>query len=482
MELTKITIDPTLLIYTAQALGRVPENLYDFQKIKNLPCGGRPVYQKLIDPAHDPVPERLEIVRGDFSIIGKMTRLKKLLLSAMPVRDFSFLADCAALESLEISACGVIDCAFLKDLKNLKSLKLLHCSGLEHAEDILKLPRLTKLSLEGSEVSDVSCFLHCGIEEVYLPVKNLKTKPGAAVRAKRSTKQSGPGVPFHRAERKPEQYPYTLQALDSPLWETYRGAYGNVSEYLGILAGERDAAPETFKIRRLETAPKTNYELAFDNLCENLWHQMSFYPATWLAVPYLARLMESWERDQDLEWMFQGILAVGSCLATDVYGDTPGETEVQESYRNASLEIRAMTIDFLACHMEYVQGKEVHWRQAFAVSVVAILGERKLAYLFALSDFNSCYMVCPDCEYCDEEIEFGYFDPSERIEAIKVPSVKWDGESLEDVKLWLFNLFALLRDKEGTEYLRYFFGTYVCPECGKRMDVLAGMEEYYFGE
>ena len=51
-----------------QALGRVPESLYDLQKIKNLSCGGRPVYQELIDPLKDALPERLEIVRGDFSL------------------------------------------------------------------------------------------------------------------------------------------------------------------------------------------------------------------------------------------------------------------------------------------------------------------------------------------------------------------------------------------------------------------------------
>lgn len=34
MESNKITIDPILLTYVAQTPGRVPENLYDFQKIK----------------------------------------------------------------------------------------------------------------------------------------------------------------------------------------------------------------------------------------------------------------------------------------------------------------------------------------------------------------------------------------------------------------------------------------------------------------
>ena len=136
MELAKITIDPTLLTYVAQALCRVPESLYDLQKIKNLSCGGRPVYQKVVDPFKDALPERIELAEGDFSVIGKMARLKKLAISAMPVKDFSFLSACTALESLEISACGVVDCAFLGNLYSLRSLSLLGCSGLENMEEI----------------------------------------------------------------------------------------------------------------------------------------------------------------------------------------------------------------------------------------------------------------------------------------------------------------------------------------------------------
>jgi len=285
------------------------------------------------------------------------------------------------------------------------------------------------------------------------------------------------GVPFRAAKR--ERYPYTLEEPDSLLWESYRGAYGNVSEYLVILTGEREAAPETFKLRRLEKVPKTNYELAFDNLCENLWHQMSFYPATWLALPYLARFMESWEKEKDTEWLFRGILAAGSCLATDVYGDRPQEEQIQESYENAIRQIRAMTIDFLAYHMDIIRAKEVHWRREFAIAIAAILGEKKLAFMLSMSGFESFYIVCPECENCDEELEIGYFDPSERIEKAEAPSGKWDGESLEDAKLWLFNLFELLDDREGLEYLRYYFGTYTCPECGKTLPVSAGLEEYY---
>ncbi len=482
MDSNKITIDPILLTFVAQALGRVPENLYDFQKIKNLACGGRPVYQKFIDPLHDPLPERLEIARGDFSVIGKMSRLKKLTVSAMQVNDFSFLMTCTALERLEISACGVFDCTFLKNLVNLKSLSLLSCPELLHMEDILKLFRLTCLSLEGSEISDASLFLNCRIKEVHLPEHCYKEKePEQKVvsKAKKADGQSCMGVPFQAARRKVGEHPYGLLEFDSLLRETYRGAYGDVTEYLTILMGKREDAHETFKLRRLDKALKTNYELAFDNLCENLWHQMSFYPATWLAVPYLARLMEGWEKENDTEWMFRGILAAGSCLATDVFGDRPKEDDVRESYENAILQIRDMTIDFLAEHMDDVRQKHISWRRGFAFAVTAIMGERRLAFLLIISELESCYIFCPGCENCDEEIAFGYFDPSMRIEKADVPVKKWDGESQEDICSWLFNLFALLDDTEGLERLRYYFGTYTCPECGKRTDVLTGMTGYF---
>lgn len=520
MELAKITIDPTLLTYVAQALGRVPESLYDLQKIKNLSCGGRPVYQKVVDPLKDALPERIELAEGDFSVIGKMARLKKLAISAMPVKDFSFLSACTALESLEISACGVVDCAFLGNLYSLRSLSLLGCSGLEHMEEILKLFRLEMLSLEGSQISNADCFLNCRIKEVRLPEHILKEKQAErekeaelkkqAERARQAEREKRaeqakqaelemqaelkkhvdmarktepcPAVPFQPAERGQNQHPYELHDFNSPLWESYRGAYGNIEDYLVILMGERDKAPETFKLRRLESIPKTNYELAFDNLCENLWHQMSFYPATWLALPYLARLMEGWEREKELEWMLRGILAAGSILATDVFGDRQGEEDICESYRNAGLQIRAMTIDVLAGNLDDIRQKGVQWRREFSIAVTAILGERKLAYMLYLSGFQSYYIVCPACENCDEEMEVGYFELSERMKKTRTSSGKWDGKSLEDVKLWLPNLLHLLEDEEGEELLSYYFGTYVCPECGEEMPVLAGMEEYYLAE
>lgn len=294
------------------------------------------------------------------------------------------------------------------------------------------------------------------------------------------------GVPFRltgrKAGKEPGYAPYMPEDFNSPLWETYRGAYGSIYDYIVTLMSEKEKAPEVIKLRRLDNSPKTNYEIAFDNLCENLCHQMSFYPASWLALPYLAMLMEDWEKERDLEWTFRGILMAGSCLATDVFGDRPAEAQVFESWENAALHIRVMTINFLAEHLAYVLEKEPGCRQEFAVAVTAILGEKKFAYMLFLSAFASCYIGCPSCEFWDEDMEFGDSVVSERIQEAESPTELWDGESLEDAKLWLFNLFALLKDQEGQEKLRCYFGTYTCPECGERIPVLTGMEEYYFSE
>ena len=85
--------------------------------------------------------------------------------------------------------------------------------------------------------------------------------------------------------------------------------------------------------------------------------------------------------------------------------------------------------------------KEPGCRQEFAVAVTAILGEKKFAYMLFLSAFASCYIGCPSCEFWDEDMEFGDSVVSERIQEAESPTELWDGESLEDAKLWLFNLF-----------------------------------------
>lgn len=105
----------------------------------------------------------------------------------MEVSDFSFLENCTALESLEIAACG--------------------------------------------------------IPEVHLPERVLKEK-----QEERPDAGHGTGVPFHMTVRVQGQYPYMLQELNSQVWAVYTGAYGDVWDYINILMGERDVAPEQKKL------------------------------------------------------------------------------------------------------------------------------------------------------------------------------------------------------------------------------------------
>ena len=54
-------------------------------------------------------------------------------------------------------------------------------------------------------------------------------------------------------------------------------------EDVAFLFCREDLIPETTKIRRLDFEEKGYYEIIFDNLWENLTHQLSLYPAIYLA-------------------------------------------------------------------------------------------------------------------------------------------------------------------------------------------------------
>lgn len=124
--------------------------------------------------------------------------------------------------------------------------------------------------------------------------------------------------------------------LDSELWEQYPGAYGSVSKEIACLMGESAAPLE--KLRRLGPEPRDREHLAFDNLCESLSHQMSFYPALYLALPYMVKLLG--KRTGDYDWQLLIFSEIGVCLATDVTwenevrADVP--TDILESFQEAA--------------------------------------------------------------------------------------------------------------------------------------------------
>ncbi len=261
-------------------------------------------------------------------------------------------------------------------------------------------------------------------------------------------------------------------AFASELWETYRGAYGNVVEDVAFLFCREDLIPETEKIRRLDFKKKEDYEIIFDNLCENLTHQLSLYPAMYLAVPYLVLLLEKKRRDKDERWEHKIIGALGDILTTDIPACGGGEQndlpdEVWESYQKSVARLQEMTKDYLQRNLEQAGGEEGIY---FCAEVLAILSDREAAFEMLLGGFEQCPVACPDCDYYDEDMEADGLAAEELLEGIEPAEDvigKWDKKDYTNTYVWFSNLMHMVNEKEAWK-VRYYYGTYTCPECGSK--------------
>lgn len=276
--------------------------------------------------------------------------------------------------------------------------------------------------------------------------------------------------------------------FSSKLWETYRGAYGDVREDVAFLFCPKELMPEMEKIRRLDFEEKGDDQIDFDNLCENLSHQLSFYDATYLAMPYFVLLLEKKRREQDFDWQFQIILQAGIILSTDVPYEGAEEDkkkvapEVMESYLLSIDILREMTKEFLKQNMDKIKNMDPMDVQYFCTANLAIFSDPQAAFQLLIGSWEQCPVCCPECEYFDEEMEGdGFYDEElvkEKVEP--APSVlgDWDGESFEgtDTYVWFSNLAHMLGAKDEWK-IPYYYGTYTCPECGSKGVLIEWMKE-----
>lgn len=269
-------------------------------------------------------------------------------------------------------------------------------------------------------------------------------------------------------------------AFSSEWWETYRGAYGDVVGDVAFLFCREDLIPETGKIRRLDFEEKGYYEIIFDNLIENLTHQLSLYPAMYLAVPYLVLLLEKKRREGDEDWERKIIGALGDILCTDIPACGGGEQqdlpdEVWESYQKSVTKLQEMTKDYLHRNLEKVQKEGIY----FCAEVLSILSDREAAFEMLLGNFEQCPLACPVCDYYDEDMEaegLGAEELLERIEAAKDVIGKWDQKDYSDTYVWFSNLMHLANEEEAWK-VKYYYGTYTCPECGSKGILLEWMKQ-----
>lgn len=261
----------------------------------------------------------------------------------------------------------------------------------------------------------------------------------------------------------------------SRAWEKYKGAYGDVREDVAFMFCPEELIPETEKLRRLDREEKSDYEIIFDNLCENLTHQLSLYDGTYLAMPYLVLLLEKKRREQDYKWEKKIIQAAGDILCTDIPycgGGSRAELpqEIAESYQMSVELLQEMVKEFLNRNMERLKTEDPEWLQYFCTDLLAILGDREAAFQMLIGAWEQCPVSCPDCDYFDEEMEADGFCEEENLKKIEpAASVigKWDGKNYEDTCLWFSNLAHDLGVADDWK-IAYYYGTYTCPECGSR--------------
>lgn len=257
--------------------------------------------------------------------------------------------------------------------------------------------------------------------------------------------------------------------LDSELWEQYPGAYGSVSKEIACLMGESAAPLE--KLRRLGPEPRDREHLAFDNLCESLSHQMSFYPALYLALPYMVKLLG--KRTGDYDWQLLIFSEIGVCLATDVTwenevrADVP--TDILESFQEAAGILAERAERFLKDNTKKLRQEGAFERRWFCLGLYGLLGDRREAFAMVMNRWETCYVHCRHCGYLDEDLEL--IDGKQR-------------RKLSPLRFWQKKPAAFTRfrrilhrmgDWEGEELLACYYGSYTCPGCGKRSGVMEGL-------
>lgn len=290
-----------------------------------------------------------------------------------------------------------------------------------------------------------------------------------------------------------------LVPTDSVLWETFGGAYGNVVNDIKLLIGEEKELDDwdvaLLDRRQSRQGKKEDIEdiekIALENLFESLAHQMTFYPAIYLAMPYLVKLLEKKKTENDFEGQISLITDMGLLVAMDIpdesYKDeVKPEGEVMDNYNLSILKLQEITKRFLEQHLEEVK-KNSYYKVPFLTSVFGILNsDKKEAFIMFMSMWESCYMACGECEDYNENIEFDdAYESGEACDGITpAPSVigQWDGKTMDNTYMWFSNLLSMAEAYREANLMSYYYGVYECRECGNKKQVMEFAKNYYFGE
>lgn len=271
-----------------------------------------------------------------------------------------------------------------------------------------------------------------------------------------------------------------LTEFSSPFWEEYQGAYGSVRREAELLMNSPETMPLQPKLRRLDRAEKDACRVTFDNLCESLSHQMSFYEAIYLVLPWMVKLLEQKEAEGDLVWQALILGEMGLCLATDVpWNHRRGEEvpgEVLDSYWESAALLGEKAKALLFQRTEDLGRLDQETLSLFCAGLLGLLGDRRAAFALVMSYWETCYVQCGSCGYLDEDLVLSDPEQRKKLEPAKRRFWRrWDRKTCADTYLWYGSVLRLLGAREAEEKLAFYCGTYTCPSCGARGPVLEGL-------
>lgn len=266
---------------------------------------------------------------------------------------------------------------------------------------------------------------------------------------------------------------FDTEPLTSPAWDIVQ-----MANQMDL----RTSLPKAVNNRDWET---------IDIIFQNISHQMTFYSASYVVLPYMVRLLEQVLAEKDIEHAQLLIFNLGICLMMDIPENHYEEADSLplDNYNAATKKLCGLTKQYYNTYIDDIQEMDEEQRSMLFVATLAILGERKTAYValepLASGELEEIALVCGgDCEFFDEcyepyeEQEHNIMLPQEYV------SGAWDGKAYDNAFLWTCAVADKLGLENQLEVLRYLYGSFTCPECGttKRViDFMAGyvMEEGY---
>ncbi len=272
--------------------------------------------------------------------------------------------------------------------------------------------------------------------------------------------------------------------FNSDLWDKLHGAYGNILEDIKPLAVKEPEVPESEK--SLYTSFESDYMIAFDNICCTLSHQMSFYPASYIALPYMANAFSYWYEKNDFVMQVIFLINIGIIVSTDIEYNTECYMEMKESLPGSVIESYQDSILFFKEKAEELLLDKLDMLKQpglfkpidltyICISLLALTGKREHAFVLLLGNFDQCITSCKNCGLYTEDIELDNDYMKNTIPALNSlitpasPATgQWDKKSFDNTYIWLSNVLQLLGNNNDAVKLSYFYGTFNCPECGEK--------------